>query len=434
MENIHIIDFMSTVFEILALVYLQFGRTERLDKKIKRNTVLYFSIMVASVYGMTLLQVSIILKSMGVILLTAVIGTRVEKRSIKYGTVIGTLFMMAVVISEVITMALLNFVMYFTRNIYQTSYFQTLATFLSKFILIFLCLIIKKFLDKTIRKTNFGNWMIIILPNLFHLFLLLMIGYRMYNNGGVDGSETALLLFIAVMLLISTLCNIITSEYYLEMKEIEHNSKMNMAQLQMQYEYYRSKQEDELKVRELYHDMKNHLLILQNNLETEQKEMYINNMLREIKGVESYIETGNDFLNCIINEKYKEAVSKGIDFQTVIDFSEITFMNPMDICIIFSNAIDNAIEGCEKIEIPEQKILTVKAKKVRNFLIIAFENTSTKVLVIENQTIKTTKADKNLHGFGLNNIKKTVEKYQGECKIKKEMEQFILYLVIPCIS
>jgi len=256
----------------------------------------------------------------------------------------------------------------------------------------------------------------------------------MYYNSGVDGAEAALILFIAVMLLISTLCNVITSEYYFEMKEIEHNSKMNMAQLQMQYEYYKCRQEDELKVRELYHDMKNHLLILQNNLETEQKEKYINNMLREIKVVESYIDTGNDFLNCIINEKYKEAVSKGIDFEAIIDFSEITFMNPMDICTIFSNAIDNAIEACERIEVPWQKILKVKAKKVRNFLIITFENSSIKVLVLENQSIKTTKQDKNMHGFGLNNIKKVVEKYQGEYKIKREKEQFILYLVIPCIT
>ena len=107
-------------------------------------------------------------------------------------------------------------------------------------------------------------------------------------------------------------------------------------------------------------------------------------------------------------------------------------MAPMDICTIFSNALDNAIEACEKNNHLEQKVMSVKARKIRNFLTITFENSSTENLMMENDEIISTKQDKLYHGFGLKNIRKIVEKYQGECKIKKDLEQFILYLVIPC--
>lgn len=433
MANTQIVDLESTVFEIIILVYLLFGRAEGIDRKVKRNILILFGVLVTSVYTMTLLQLSILVKSMGVILLTAVLSKKLNGKSIKFGIAMGTLFIMAVSISDIITMGILHLFIKSNQYINHTPYFYILTVSLSKLLLMIFILLTKKFLDKGFRKINFGNWIVIIIPNLFNLLLLLMIGYRMYYHGSVVGAEAVLLLFIALMLLISTFCNITTSEYYYEMKEIEHNSKMNMAQLQLQYEYYKTLQEDQLKVRELYHDMKNHLLILQNNLETEQKEKYIKNMLLDMNGYENYIDTGNDFLNCIMNQKHNEAISKGIDFHVMIDFSDINFMNPMDICTIFSNAIDNAIEACDKMDCTEQKVVSIKARKVKNFLSITFENSSKNDVTLDDQTIETTKPDKNLHGFGLNNIKKAVEKYQGEYRIKIDMHQFKLFLVIPIV-
>ena len=53
---------------------------------------------------------------------------------------------------------------------------------------------------------------------------------------------------------------------------------------------------------------------------------------------------GNKILDIIISEKYQLCKDKGIRFDIVADFS-----NMMDLCVIFSNALDNAIEACDKI-------------------------------------------------------------------------------------
>ncbi len=424
-----LIDLEATVFEILILIYLLFGASGGRDKKTVRKIGVFFLIMVAAVYMMTLFDLSAITKCIGVILLTAVINTAYDRKSFKFGTVMGILFMTAVILSDILTISFLRF--YKNLNEEQLIDIKFLLILISKLILFIIIFICKRLLNKSIGKINFGNALIVILPNLFNLMFLLLIAYRMYYGGQFAPFEAALMLMAALMLLISTLCNVTASDYYFETKEIEHNRKMNMAQLQMQYEYYKNRREDQIKVRELYHDMKNHLLILQNDLEAQQKEKYIGSMLRDMKGYENYIETGNEFLDCIINEKQKEAVSKGIDFLADIDFSGTDFINPMDICIIFSNALDNAIEACERISDPEQRMITVKAGKVRNFLSIAFENSSNEVIIPENQMIKTSKPDKYGHGFGINNIKKAVEKYQGDYRIKTGRGQFALYLVIP---
>lgn len=430
MTYLHMVDLGSTAFEILVLVYLLFYRTVGRDKRTSWKIVLFFIIMVTAVYSMTRFHLLIIIKCTMIILLTALLSTLFDRKSFKFGLVMGILFMMVVSLSDILTLGLIQFWLGLNKSNFP--HIEILLLIISKLLLLIIMLFSKRSLDKIIRKINFGNAIIIILPNFFNLNLLLLIGYRMYFDINIVKNEAALMLLAAIMLLITTFCSISTSDYYFVTKEIEHNSKMNMTQLQIQYEYYKNRHEDFVKVRELYHDMKNHLLVLQNQIETVQKEKYIKNMLEDIKGFEYYTETGNEFLNCIINEKQKIAELKGIDFYSEIEFTNIHFINPMDICTIFSNAIDNAIEACEKVTDSELKIITVKAKKVKDFLSITFENNNSETVILENQMIKTSKSDKQLHGFGLNNIKKVVEKYQGDYKIKAEEGKFILYLLLPC--
>lgn len=427
-------DLIYTTLEVIAIEYLLYNRVLTFDKRYLRNILLNCVGMIAFIRILTVLQVLVPLKVALIITFIAFLGSKLNKRLIKNGFFIGTLFMLAISMSELIAMSIHIYFNKYLYYLYEPSSFQIITLLISKLTLIIFVLLLKKLLDRINYNIILSNWMIIFIPNFLNLGFMLIVGNQTFYRGYVEQEEATLLLITVLIILVSTVCFIITSVYYLQSKEIEHKNKMNMAQLQMQYEYFCNRKEDDLKIKELYHDMKNHLLVLQNNLENDQKQNYINSILKEVKVIDSYIDTGNDFLNSIINEKYNEAMSKGIDFNARIDFSEISFITPMDICTIFSNALDNAIEACEKNDNLEQKVMSVKARKVRNFLTITFENCSTENLIIENEEIITTKQDKIYHGFGLNNIKKVVEKYQGECKIKKEIEKFILYLVIPCTN
>ncbi len=85
------------------------------------------------------------------------------------------------------------------------------------------------------------------------------------------------------------------------------------------------------------------------------------------------------------------------------------FLAPLDISTLFGNALDNAIEACEKL--PQgQRLVTVKTGRVRDMLLILVENTMDPQAPAH---ARTTKGDTFRHGYGLANPRRTAEGYGG---------------------
>lgn len=198
--------------------------------------------------------------------------------------------------------------------------------------------------------------------------------------------------------------------------------------LELKHSYYEDKLKEEERVRRIYHDLKNHLLILQsgmlNNPETQKS---IQALQTQIEGYENYCHTGNDYLDILVRDKARIAMEKHIDFSVVIHFEDASFIEPLDISTIFGNALDNAIEASIKLS-PQNRVITAKADRIRDMLSIRIENNIGGEL---NTAVRTTKPDSFAHGFGLSNIRNAVEKYDGQCIEKVVNESFRLQIMIP---
>lgn len=201
--------------------------------------------------------------------------------------------------------------------------------------------------------------------------------------------------------LVAFICDAVQTAYY-------------VRELEMKQSYFKDRMIEEERVRSIYHDMKNHLLILQAKAgagpEVEASVLALQNQILEY---ENYYHTGNDFLDIIIRDKAQRAREMQIDFSPQIYFEDGSFIDPLDISTIFGNALDNAIEACEKLP-AEQRLITIRAELVREMLVILVENNA---LSGKMSSGVTTKKDAFLHGFGVANIRKAVEKYGGECVI-----------------
>ena len=174
--------------------------------------------------------------------------------------------------------------------------------------------------------------------------------------------------------------------------------------------------------------MKNHLLVLQAQ-EGHSQEIgeSIVKLKDEIEDYEAYYHTGNDFLDIIIRDKMRKAREKQIDFQAVIRFDAGSFIESLDISTIFGNALDNAIEASDKL--PESmRLITAKASRIHDMLVIAVENNALLELPSDGRT---SKKDTFLHGFGIANIRRSAEKYDGQCTVKSKDGKFILKVMIP---
>ncbi|MEG2786355.1 MAG: ATP-binding protein [Romboutsia sp.] len=235
------------------------------------------------------------------------------------------------------------------------------------------------------------------------------------------------ILFIINIILISIFKNCIKLE-----KEKAKSEFVN-ERLDMQYKYYLVVKESQEKMRQVYHDMNNHMeniKSLKNSSEDVNK--YINNIADEVKSTKNIYNTGNVLLDIILYEKSKACMANNIDFNVGIDFTKCEFIEMIDISSIFSNLIDNAIEACNKIADNNiEKYITVKGTFIKGYYVVRCENSKTNKVIIKNNKIFTSKKDKFFHGIGLDSIKSSIKKYNGELKIKDSESKFIATIHIP---
>ena len=252
--------------------------------------------------------------------------------------------------------------------------------------------------------------------------------FSVYNVLNLSKIPHILIFFSLTIFILIFLIVFLYSKNTMFLREQEQKDKMQIAQLQQQFAYYQEKLKDEEKVRSVYHDMKNHLLVLQRQINSPETAEMVEKLQSQVAMYEDYEHTGNDILDIILKEKSETAREKHIALSVTADLNGVDFIEPLDVSTIFGNGLDNAIEASEKLP-EEQKAILVKAGRVQNFFSVLIENSCLQNREYTKQ--RTTKSDDFLHGFGISNMRKAAEKYDGQLTIKCENEKFTLKILIP---
>lgn len=201
--------------------------------------------------------------------------------------------------------------------------------------------------------------------------------------------------------------------------------------LESQYMQYRQSQKTLDLIHYKYHDLKHHIIALRAEEDREKRNEYLDRMEQEIINYEVQYKTGNKVLDTLLMSKGLYCQQHDISFTCVVDGTLFDFMDVMDICSIFGNALDNAIECEKKIRDKEKRLIHVSAFSKRSFLIIRFENYYEGTLQFEKDFPITTKRKREFHGYGLKSLQYTVHKYKGEVDITAEDDWFCLKILIP---
>ena len=223
------------------------------------------------------------------------------------------------------------------------------------------------------------------------------------------------------------------SAYHIILKE--SHEKVEMAQMaalhRMQYANYQVSRTSIDLINQKYHDLKHQIEFLKMEISEKEKIAYLNKMEKEIQQYEAENKTGNHILDTILTTKSLNCQEKNIQMTCVADGKALDFLNPMDICSIFGNALDNAITSAEKVENPEKRLIHVTVFQEKSFLRIKIENSFQGELKIKNQLPVTTKADRRYHGFGVKSMKAVAEKYKGSLTVSAKDGWFELRILIP---
>ena len=153
---------------------------------------------------------------------------------------------------------------------------------------------------------------------------------------------------------------------------------------------------------------------------------HVDSLLQRVSDIEAVIDTGNIALDAVLSNKQTIAEHKGIVFEHYICIAENLAVDPVDLCVIFGNALDNAIEACERLETADKRIV-LDLRQEDSTLFCQMANTAPPS---DAGSLATSKPDKDNHGFGFANLTASLEKYGGAPLVVWENGWFTLSFML----
>lgn len=236
-----------------------------------------------------------------------------------------------------------------------------------------------------------------------------------------------LFLFASLGIFLQMTTVLLLAKSQIQNKERQILSKAYLTMQKDHYSYLEKKEEDTQRFR---HDMLGHLYILSNLFAEEEKdsfEKYMEKICGKLKNPENYISVGNCYIDAILN-KYKEnAKEEGITIHIKGHMPEECYIEPYDLCTIFSNILTNALEAVKS---SETSTINLDIRYDDTSIMIREENMYTHKLKIKKGKLFTTKLDDKSHGWGLSNIEESIKKYNGVMKLDNTDNRFVIDLMM----
>ena len=104
-------------------------------------------------------------------------------------------------------------------------------------------------------------------------------------------------------------------------------------------------------------------------------------------------------------------------------------INEFDLCVLFGNILDNALEACERMQSGQCRFINIQAKNVKKCFLLEVKNSMGRTeKYIDGYTIK---EDSQKHGIGLLNVSDVVNKYNGVVNTEAEKGIFVISILMP---
>lgn len=305
------------------------------------------------------------------------------------------------------------------QNIVSTEYYYS-ALLISRFLMIFVYIGFIKFkkLIENLIELQKQSFFIIITPLISLLIIYNMVSTMKITIGLIIDiiGISIINVFIFYMFEYINLMN--------EKKREDELIKQQNTYYNRQFELMRESNE---KLHALRHDLKNHMMYMQRKSVTDESISEYRGMLDSMLSNNEYAKSGNLDIDSILNFKIHQAAEKGFDFKLKLIVPEQISVKETDLVILFGNMIDNSIEHCAE----SKKEIKIAIRYESGVIYIDSSNASEKMNIVDERII-TSKSDKENHGIGLKNIRRVVEKYNGELTIENRNNSFRISIILPC--
>lgn len=360
---------------------------------------------------------------------TALIGHLLYNKKKMY-ILYYSMFIVSLVIFQLVISFLFQIICYYSNvNFYTADIYVITSSIVGQFANLsasrfFITCYKKKRIEK-ITLVQYLNFLVFPIFSIFYITTLMM---YVQTYSSIEDIILLLVNIASIIVLNIFITNIFQS--ISKNNELKSELKLYEQQAKLQYDYYTSLESKYKSSRKILHDMKNHLQTIENLYklqENEKAHVYTEDLYKMFDKLAHKYYSSNKVLNIIINDKIQRAESMGVNINCKIGDADMDFIKDIDLTTIFSNLLDNAIEGVKNLS--EDKNINLKIEKFNDFIVINISNSIDKLPVKIKEGFASTK--KNHKGLGLQNVSKALEKYEGNMRIDCDEKSFKVNIVIP---
>lgn len=206
----------------------------------------------------------------------------------------------------------------------------------------------------------------------------------------------------------------------------KHEYENHMAEL--------SYEREKLKINRMAkHDVRRKLFeyiyLIENN-EYDKLDLILKCQYEELRYLDEQMYSFNPNVNSGLRGCIGKIKGRNISVETDINIPGDVELYEGDFGTLLSNLVDNAIEGCERVE-PANRKIKIVIKVVEESMYINIENSKVSDIIDMNVS---SKPEPDQHGMGIKKIKEIFEKYDGKVKFVQDKNKFIVKGFLNCCN
>lgn len=423
---------------IEVILFYDFSKHMLNRNKGIKDKLYYSSIIILSIFIYILTQINIY--SVGRIILIFLIFlytiSRLFKGNMREKLYYVSVFYFFLIFADIVTVNILsNFIGKDVQDIIvNQTWSRILMSQISKLLLFISLRIIKNnSREKDISIPRYYWYWILFVYIISGINLLVIFNISVIlNDLNVEIQYLSILVSVGSLLIVA-----ITYYIFIKLNQVykeRSNYKIVEIKNEMLIKEIEEKEKIYEEVRKIHHDFKNHIICIEKLLEQEKLESaknYINILRNEVIETYTWIKTGNDVLDAILNQKKSEGKKKSINIDIKVNIPKDININPLDLCAILGNILDNGIEANERIVNKKERNMNVNINIYKDYLHIETSNPISVNPINEYGNLETTKENKENHGLGIKSTKSIVRKYDGILNYEWNNGIFKLNIMIP---
>lgn len=240
----------------------------------------------------------------------------------------------------------------------------------------------------------------------------------------IGGSLSILIINVVVYLLFESLSK--QAEINLQIQ-----TKLQQQEMIISYNKEISNLYEEMRI--WIHDYHNHIQVILGYLQYEKYNKliaYLEKIEMGFGNLKIFLDSGNQLIDSLVSSKILLAQNQNINIDVNIIIPNNLAISDDDLCVLFGNLLDNAIEACTRIEeIDSNRFIIFNTQVLKGHLHIMIKNSTIRVKKIGEKYVSS-KVGKH-HGIGLKRIDEIIELYGGYISRMNENNIFETNISIP---